>query len=475
MPFYTWLRPGDNDSKLTLVTKQRAAAKIRALRDALSSHIEQQSLPPGSTAPRRPSMVLRLATWNLREFDSPSYGERSREAMSYIAEILSHFDLIALQEIRRDIGPLKGLLRLLGPNWDFVATDVTEGSSGNKERMAFVYNRDKVWFRNVAGELTLPDGMKVTDPFGERFQVEQGARLQLPSATTLKSPTGLKHSTLKSGQTKLDESVEIELPLGTQLELPTTTRIRFAKNARVTLTPQGALELEAGPTPRLPTAAEIVLPPNSLVGGREQFARTPYVVSFQAGWLKLNLATVHILFGQGSIGLVQRTEEIRRLTELLAARAKSDSDSDADAYFIALGDFNIVDREHNTMQALEQNDFEVPAALQAVPGSNVNKDKFYDQIALWTGASKRRARYTQLRTYRAGVFDFFDVVYRSDEESTYRALMKKPNSDEFYASYRQWRTHQMSDHLPMWVELHIDFSEEYLEEIEAEITRRLST
>ena len=25
-----------------------------------------------------------------------------------------------------------------------------------------------------------------------------------------------------------------------------------------------------------------------------------------------------------------------------------------------------------------------------------------------------------------------------------------------------WRTHQMSDHLPMWVELRIDFSEQYL-------------
>jgi hypothetical protein len=27
----------------------------------------------------------------------------------------------------------------------------------------------------------------------------------------------------------------------------------------------------------------------------------------------------------------------------------------------------------------------------------------------------------------------------------------------------------MSDHLPMWVELHVDFAHEYLEEVEAEI------
>ena len=30
----------------------------------------------------------------------------------------------------------------------------------------------------------------------------------------------------------------------------------------------------------------------------------------------------------------------------------------------------------------------------------------------------------------------------------------------YYRTY--WRTHQMSDHLPMWVELKIDFSRQYL-------------
>jgi hypothetical protein len=29
-----------------------------------------------------------------------------------------------------------------------------------------------------------------------------------------------------------------------------------------------------------------------------------------------------------------------------------------------------------------------------------------------------------------------------------------------------WRTRQMSDHLPLWVELKIDFSDRYLEKLE---------
>jgi hypothetical protein len=473
MPFYTWLRPDPCDSAETLSTKQRAARKLKALRAALRAHIEAAEPAEDAEPPSDESKYVRIATWNLREFDATSYGYRSQEAKAYIAEILSHFDLIALQEIRRDLRPLEDVKRLLGPNWSYIATDVTEGSSGNEERMVFLFNRDKAWFRNVAGELTLPNGQQVTDPFGDRFKVEGGARLELGPGEVLASPTGLKIGTLASGKTKIEEDVEIALPAGAKLVLPPGSSVRFAKNARVPVTAEGGVDIEATPTPRLPEAAEIVLPPSSLVGGAHQFARTPFVASFQAGWLKINLATVHIYYGTGAAGLERRKDEIRRLTALLGERAKSDSDSDADAYFIVLGDFNIGGPGDETMDALRTNDFMIPEPLQKVPGSNVKQDKFYDQIAPWMGKSRRRESYTRILPYRAGVFDYFDVVFRMDEEDTYRPFMRKPGSDDFYSSYARWRTYQMSDHLPMWVELHVDFAREYLEEVEAEIQARL--
>ena len=473
MPFYTWLRPRSGDSPQTLQTKQRASQKLKALRDALEKHFDDAALAPDLQLPADSSRYVRIATWNLREFDAPSYGQRSQEAKAYIAEILSHFDLIALQEIRRDLGPLDDVKQLLGPSWDYITTDVTEGSSGNDERMAFLFNRDKVWFRHVAGELTLPKGQKVTDPFGDRFMIEGGAHFELPAGQALASPANLKTSTLASGQTKLDEDVEIRLPEGTKVQLPPGSLLRFAKNARVPVTAAGAIDIASTTTPTAPESGEIVLPPNSLVSGPEQFARTPFIASFQAGWLKINLATVHIYYGQGAAGLAQRREEISRLTELLAERAQNDSDSDADAYFIALGDFNIVDRNHETMQALMSNGFTTPEPLQTIPGSNVKQDKFYDQIALWTGKSTRRKDYTRIVAYRAGVFDYFDVVYRTDEEAVYHPFMKKPGTSDFYASYSLWRTYQMSDHLPMWVELKVDFAGEYLDEVEAELQAKL--
>ncbi len=474
MPFYSWLKPRSGESKSSLQTKRRASTKLRALREALDRHIEGADVTGDSTPPANSAAYVRIATWNLREFDSASYGYRSQEAKAYIAEIISRFDLIALQEIRRDLDALNDIKYLLGPNWDYVATDVTEGSAGNHERMAYLFNRDKVWFRDVAGELTLPDGQKVTDPFGERFQVAGGVQLELPDGQRIVSPQGLRNATLASGQTKIEEDVEIAVPEGAKMVLPAGTTIRFADNARVPVNAQGGIEIEDSTRPRLPEAAEIVLPPHSLRGGSQQFARTPYVAAFQAGWLKINLATVHIYYGSGDVGVQRRAEEIRRLTALLADRARSDSDSDADAYFVALGDFNIVGPGHITMDALNSNDFTIPEPLQSLKGTNVKQDKFYDQIALWTGASKRRKSYTRLHSYRAGVFDFFDVVYRSDEEDIYRPFMRKPDGSGTYSSYSSWRTHQMSDHLPMWVELRIDFSGEYLSEIEAEIDQKLA-
>jgi hypothetical protein len=117
------------------------------------------------------------------------------------------------------------------------------------------------------------------------------------------------------------------------------------------------------------------------------------------------------------------------------------------------------------MQALLTESFIIPEPLQNIPGSNLRKDKYYDQIALWNGEPLRRKACASIQPYRAEVFDLYDVVYKDEEEALYRPLMKKSDSNEFYSSYKTWRTHQISDHLPMWVELQIDFSDAYLEDL----------
>lgn len=108
---------------------------------------------------------LMVATWNLRAFgnltekwisgehDSP---KRDLRSLLYIAEILSRFDVIAVQEVKGSFKALRHMLKILGPHWSFLMTDVTKGSKGNQERMAFVFDTRRVQLSGLAGELVLP-------------------------------------------------------------------------------------------------------------------------------------------------------------------------------------------------------------------------------------------------------------------------------------------------------------------------------
>ncbi|NMM43735.1 endonuclease/exonuclease/phosphatase family protein [Rhodospirillaceae bacterium KN72] len=96
---------------------------------------------------------LLMASWNIKHLGGVG---RTQEALWYIAEILSSFDIIAVQEVKRKLDDLEAVLSLMGPWWRYVVTDVTEGTDGNDERLAYVYDSRKVEFSGLAGELVVP-------------------------------------------------------------------------------------------------------------------------------------------------------------------------------------------------------------------------------------------------------------------------------------------------------------------------------
>ena len=98
-----------------------------------------------------------IATWNIRDFDSNQYGygPRTKEAFFYMSEIISSFDLVAIQEVNEDLYAFNRLMYVMGDQWDYIMTDVTEGHSGNGERMAYLYDTNRVSFQKVAGEIVL--------------------------------------------------------------------------------------------------------------------------------------------------------------------------------------------------------------------------------------------------------------------------------------------------------------------------------
>lgn len=349
MPFYQNIDPKAEHSP-------RLLERLLALRQQLDREVPT----------RTQSETLLLATWNIREFDSPAYGERLPEAFYYIAEIIARFDLVAIQEVRRDLMALKKLCAILGGHWKYLITDITEGSRGNDERMAFLYDTRKVSFGGLAGELVLP-------------------------------PLQLKD--------------------------------------------------ESGKTIYQPVS---------------QVARTPFMCGFRAGWTRFILATVHILYGKSSANNPQRVEEIRQVAQALRSKT-------LDRYawarnLILLGDFNIFSPQDKTMQALTEAGFVIPPQLQNLP-SNIPQTKYYDQIAFRT----RGDRFATAN--KGGILNYYKSVFRPQDETTYVPYIgnayhftsgnqPRQNKSAYYLNY--WRTHQMSDHLPMWVELKIDYSDDYL-------------
>lgn len=405
------------------------SAKARVVERLLELRKQLKAQVPEKTA----TQTLLLATWNIREFGE----NRLPESSYYIAEIIDHFDIVVIQEVNsKEIGGLESVLSILGDNWSYVMSDGVEGPAGGNEAMAFVYNTNKVKFTGLAGEIVLPD--------------------------------------------------------------------------------------------------------DKLMNG-VQFARTPFMVSFRAGWFDFKLCTVHIYYGKDTVkGIYQRRlKEIQTVSDFLLKRQESD-----DMSYILLGDFNIPDTEGEYFNALVEQRYKTPT------GKEKSKEKFfipeeirkhptdlghvshYDQIAFSLKLDRSMVLYDDDKQ-KAGAFNFTDSVFKPEDWKVYlpfyqesydkslageketieknlakyekdkkqfekdwkqyeKDRMKYEKLNEEYKKTKQgtkpkaptkpkepaepnttlstpeklftgsWRTFQMSDHLPLWVELKIDFSDQYL-------------
>ena len=125
--------------------------------------------------PPKAASNLLIATWNIRAFgdltqkwssvagDSP---RRDLHAGVLIAEILSRFDVIAVQEVKSNLRALRHVLKKLGPRYGFVMTDVTRGDPGNDERLAFLFDTSRIKLSGLACELVVPEDLKdeLADP-----------------------------------------------------------------------------------------------------------------------------------------------------------------------------------------------------------------------------------------------------------------------------------------------------------------------
>ena len=94
-----------------------------------------------------------------------------------------------------------------------------------------------------------------------------------------------------------------------------------------------------------------------------------------------------------------------------------------------VGDFNIPSRRSSAFKALTKHSLQAPRGMIG-QGTNLREDKSYDQIV---HSPTREGRFTD----KGGVIRFY--------ETTHEEVFEGLSLHEF--------THQLSDHLPLWIEV----------------------
>jgi endonuclease/exonuclease/phosphatase family metal-dependent hydrolase len=159
------------------------ATEIAALNSALDARI-----------PARAADNLLIATWNIRAFgsltrkwDSDEHDSPKRDLHSAlaIANIIKRFDVIAVQEVKDDLRGLRDVLKALGDDWSFALTDVTYGSPGNGERLAFLFDTTRAQLSGLACELVVPDDLDT--PFSSAANAFQRQFVRTPYAVAFRA------------------------------------------------------------------------------------------------------------------------------------------------------------------------------------------------------------------------------------------------------------------------------------------------
>jgi len=362
MPWYNDLRPNKGDDAL-LFPEMSSREKVRCidrlldLRKGLSKEIPF----------KRSDNNLLISSWNIKEFGHTT--QRNPEAYFYIAEILNRFDLIAIQEVKSSLKDLNIILRLLGKDWAYQVNDITEGSSGNSERSAYLFNKKRVELSGISGEITLWDDIT-------------------------------KDSDLK------------------------------------------------------------------------QLKRTPYITGFKAGWKKLSLINLHLHPGDGNDDLALRRKEVELLLKAISHKQKGNRFWTKN--MIVLGDFNFYDdtskvKDSPAIRLFENHGFRQIDSLVGID-TNASNTEAFDRLFLHVNDFFKIKKDDEGKEI-GGVFNPYKYVFRDKDIMEYKEEMLEdyggekdmsdPNNLEKYYKH-PWRKNQISDHYPIWVEVVIDSSEDFL-------------
>lgn len=217
-------------------------------------------------------------------------------------------------------------------------------------------------------------------------------------------------------------------------------------------------------------AGEITIPPGTSDDPNlQQLYRNPYITGFKAGWKKFALVNLHLAPGKEKPNKAARKQEVTMLMKVL--RDKFDSGSMWSGNLVLLGDFNLYKNDKDIVELFEKEGFLESDLLK---GKNTNapyREKSQEPFDRMFFHQQDYFEVPMENQSAGGVFNLFKTVYATKDFDSYLEEMKKdasasvdledPENRKKYFVVN-WRTRQLSDHKPIWVELLIDSSDKFL-------------
>lgn len=343
----------DDQLKMSEGDKKRALENLITLKTGMTEKIPKKEIDRN----------ILLASWNIKEFGH--LGERLPESYYYIAEIINAFDIVAVQEIKRSLFDLDIVMRILGSDWSYIITDVTEGSSGNRERFGYIFDTRRVRHSGLSGELVVPP--EFVDPLTQVLQLK----------------------------------------------------------------------------------------------------RTPSITGFESGWKKFSVVGLHLHPGNDSDDKAHRKEEVRLLLEIYKEKLAKNHLWNENIIF--LGDTNLYNDNTDIVELITDEGFIECQGLLGKP-TNTSLTESYDRIFLNTESYFKLMKDNN-GTDKGNVFNLFDYVLRDVKRPLYHNFMLAHKGDPStlvddaaFDSYyhRYWKRNQISDHLPVWIEIEADSTSDFL-------------
>ncbi|WP_172300221.1 endonuclease/exonuclease/phosphatase family protein [Pseudoruegeria sp. HB172150] len=207
----------------------------------------------------------------------------------------------------------------------------------------------------------------------------------------------------------------------------------------------------------------------------EQLARAPFMTGFVTAWKRFAMINLHLEPSDTRDAVRLRSEEVRLLLAALEKKRRglwSDN-------LVLVGDMNFYrSKDQANVTALETAGYVENGGLVGKPTNARPADAVDGPVETYDRMFFRANDYFRFAlsggAESGGVFDPFGFVYRAEDVATYRAEMLEDyggdkdlagDEGELRTYYLDtWRENQLSDHYPIWVELEIDDSLDFLRE-----------